>query len=222
MITGIFIHGAYLGGVFAAIELGIPAGLTAIIVGLQPLATAMIAIYLCNETIEKSQWLALCLGLLGLILVVSTSLDISGVSNYALGFAFIALIGITLGTLYQKRFCQNQAMLPSVLWQYVASLLLFFPIAYVQDTTPIQWQLPFVLTLLWLIFVLSVAAILLLMYMVKHGNAAKVTSYFYLVPPVTAIEAWLLFDETLSTSSMIGMLLCAFSVFVVINAAKTK
>jgi len=220
MITGLFIHGAYLGGVFAAIELGIPAGLTAIIVGLQPLFTAIIAMYLLNETVNRPQWLALVLGLVGLTLVVSASLDISGVSISALGSAFIALVGITLGTLYQKRFCQNQAMLPSVLWQYIASLLVFAPIAWLQDSAAIQWQLPFIFSLAWLILALSVTAILLLMYMVKHGDSAKVTAYFYLVPPVTAVEAWLLFDEQLSFVSILGMSLCALSVFVVINTAK--
>jgi len=218
MITGLLIHGAYLGGVFAAIEFGIPAGLTAIIVGLQPLFTAMVAIFLFKESIKKSQWLALNFGLLGLVLVVSASLELSGVSILALGFAFIALLGITFGTLYQKRFCQKQPMLPSVLWQYIASLLLFAPISIFQNTAPIQWELPFILSLVWLIFGLSVAAILLLMYMVKHGDATKVTAYFYLVPPMTAIEAFVLFDETLSLTSMFGMVLCALSVFVIIKA----
>jgi len=220
MITGILIHGGYLGGVYGAIELGAPAGLTAIIVGLQPLFTAMIAIYLLNEKIARIQWLALTLGLVGLVLVVSASLDVSRITTMALGLTFVALIGITFGTLYQKRYCQNQPLLPSVLWQYIASLLVFLPVALIQSSKPIQWELPFILSLLWLIIVLSVVAILLLMYMVKQGDAAKVTSYFYLVPPVTALEAWLMFGETLSLTSIFGMLLCAISVFVVIKVAK--
>lgn len=215
MVTGLLIHGAYLGGVFGAIEYGIPAGLTAIIVGLQPLFTAMLAVFIFKEKVNHWQWLALILGMSGLILVVSASLAITHVSKNALLLAFIALLGITFGTLYQKRFCQNQPLLPSVCWQYVASLLIFLPIVFVNDTQPITWNIEFILCLAWLVLALSVTAILLLMYMVERGDSSKVTAYFYLVPPATALEAWLLFDEQLALSSILGMVLCAISVYVV-------
>jgi len=215
MVTGLLIHGAYLGGVFAAIEAGIPAGLTAIIVGLQPLFTAMLAMFLLKAVVSRAQWIALFLGLAGLILVVSASLDLSNVSVDALFFAFVALVGITLGTLYQKQFCQKQPLLPAVCWQYIASLLVFVPLVFIGESQPIQWQLEFILSLTWLVLGLSVVAMLLLMYMVEQGGTAKVTAYFYLVPPVTAIETWLLFDEQLALSSIIGMALCALSVYVV-------
>lgn len=215
MVTGLFIHGAYLGGVFGAIENGIPAGLTAIIVGLQPLFTAILAIFIFKEIINRTQWLALVLGMIGLVLVVLASLDLSNVSINALFLAFIALVGITLGTLYQKKFCQNQPLLPSVCWQYIASLIIFIPMTFTGDSQPIIWNIEFILSLIWLVLALSVIAILLLMYMVEQGDSAKVTTYFYLVPPATAIEAWLLFDEQLAMSSIIGMVLCAISVYVV-------
>lgn len=214
-ITGLLIHGAYLGGVFSAIDRGIPAGLTAIIVGLQPLFTALIAIYLFKVTVSKIQWLALLLGLLGLVLVVAQSIELTGVSHQALVYALIALLGITIGTLYQKRYCQHQPLLPSVCWQYVASLLVFAPLALFGESTPIQWHIEFILSLTWLVLALSVAAMLLLMYMVEQGDAARVTAYFYLVPPATALEAWLLFDEQLAVSTIIGMTLCAVSVYVI-------
>jgi drug/metabolite transporter (DMT)-like permease len=221
MVTGVFIHGAYLGGVFGAIENGIPAGLTAIIVGLQPLFTAVLAIILFKEKINNVQWLALILGMIGLTLVVLASLDLSNVSINALLLAFIALLGITLGTLYQKRFCQSQPLLSSVCWQYIASLGIFIPMTFTGDSQPIIWNIEFILSLTWLVLALSVIAILLLMYMVEQGDSAKVTAYFYLVPPATAIEAWLLFDEQLAISSVFGMLLCAISVYVV-NKRKQK
>ncbi len=214
-VTGLLIHGAYLGGVFGAIEYGIPAGLTAIIVGLQPLFTALIAISLFKSTVTKTQWLALVLGLLGLVLVVAQSLELTGMSHQALVYALVALLGITIGTLYQKHYCQNQPLLPSVCWQYVASLLVFTPLALFDESTPIQWHIEFILSLAWLVLALSVAAILLLMYMVEQGDAARVTAYFYLVPPATALEAWLLFDEQLAVITIIGMALCAVSVYVV-------
>ncbi|MCO4798243.1 MAG: DMT family transporter [Colwelliaceae bacterium] len=215
MVTGVLIHGAYLGGVFGAIEFGIPAGLTAIIVGLQPLFTATLAIFIFKENITKAQWFALCFGLAGLVLVVSASLELTNVSIIALGFAFIALIGITLGTLYQKRYCQKQPLLTSVCWQYVASLLIFMPLSFMGEQQPVVWHVEFIFSLAWLVLALSVIAILLLMYMVEQGDASKVTTYFYLVPPTTAIEAWLLFDEQLSILSVFGMVLCAVSVYIV-------
>jgi drug/metabolite transporter (DMT)-like permease len=215
MVTGLLIHGAYLGGVFGAIEYGIPAGLTAIIVGLQPLFTAMLAVFIFKEKVNRWQWLALVLGMSGLMLVVSASLAFTHVSINALLLAFIALMGITFGTLYQKRFCQKQPLLPSVCWQYIASLVIFLPIVFVSDTQPITWNIEFILCLAWLVLALSVTAILLLMYMVEQGDSSKVTAYFYLVPPATALEAWLLFDEQLAVSSVLGMILCAISVYVV-------
>ncbi|XQW83706.1 DMT family transporter [Thalassotalea piscium] len=214
MLTGLLIHGAYLGGVFGAIEYGISAGVTAIIVGLQPLLTAFIAMYLFKESLAKKQWLALTIGLLGIGLVVLNQVDLSQVSTHALMYAFIALFGITIGTLYQKRFCQNQPLLPSILWQYIASLAVFLPIAYIQAAPAVNWQPEFIMALLWLIIGLSVVSILLLLYMIEHGAASKVSSYFYLVPAVTAFEAWLLFDETLSIVSLLGMVLCVASVYV--------
>ncbi|MBB6543998.1 DMT family transporter [Thalassotalea piscium] len=215
MVTGVLIHGAYLGGVFAAIEHGIPAGVTAIIVGLQPLLTAFIAMYLFKELLSRTQWLALAIGVLGIALVVSSQVDLSKVSVGALIYAFIALLGITVGTLYQKKFCQHQPLLPSVLWQYIASLAVFLPLAYVQAAPQVSWQPEFIYTLLWLVIALSAVSILLLLYMIEHGAASKVASYFYLVPPATAFQAWLLFDERLSLVSIIGMIICVASVYVI-------
>lgn len=221
-ITGVLIHGAYLGGVFSAIELGMPAGLAVIIVGLQPLATALLAIAVFNAAVSKLQWLALCLGFIGLVCVLGSSLTFKNISVPAVFSVLIALIGITLGTVYQKRYCQGQALLPSVFWQYVASLLVFIPIAFFEPIQPIQWSFTFVLTLAWLVFALSVVAVLLLLYMVEQGEASKVTAYLYLVPPVTALEAWLLFDEKLSVLTMLGMLMCVVSVYWVMNTKKAE
>lgn len=222
MVTGVLIHGAYLGGVFGAIEYGIPAGMTAIIVGLQPLLTAGLSIYLFKASVNKAQWIALFTGLVGLVLVVFSGIAVEQVNLTALSFAVVALLGITLGTLYQKRYCHQQSMLPSVLWQYVASLLVFAPIALMQTSKPIEWHPEFIFALAWLVLALSVASILLLLYMIKEGDAAKVTSYFYLVPPTTALQAWLLFDEQISVYSMMGMVLCAVSVYVVIRRPSTS
>lgn len=216
-VTGLLIHGAYLGGVFGAIEYGVPAGLTAIIVGLQPLLTALLAVLVLTARVSNSQWFALALGFFGLMCVIGSSVLVSDINTHATWYAFLALFGITLGTLYQKRFCQGQPLLPAVFWQYVASLLVFLPIAYLEPSQTIDWNINFVLSLAWLVLALSVVAIMLLLYMVEQGEASKVTAYLYLVPPATALEAWLLFDEQLSSISIIGMFLCAFSVYWVMN-----
>ncbi len=217
MVTGLLIHGAYLGGVYSAIELELPAGLTAIIVGVQPLLTALIAVFVLNEKMNRVQWGALLLGLVGLIMVVSGGLQFQNISYQAILFAVFALFGITTGTIYQKRFCQNQPLLPSVFWQYLACLFVFVGISYWQQPSAIEWNIEFVLSLTWLVLALSVAAILLLLYMIKQGDAAKVSTYFYLVPPMTAIEAWYLFGESLSLTMLFGMSLCAVSVFIVVK-----
>lgn len=217
LVTGALIHGAYLGGTFSGIELGVPAGLTAILVGLQPLLTALLAIFVFNATVTRVQWFALLLGFVGLVCILGSSLAIQGVSVTAITYTLFALLGITIGTLYQKKFCQGQALLPSVFWQYVASLFVFLPIAYFEPVRPVDWNITFVLTLTWLVLALSVVAILLLMYMIEQGEASKVTAYLYLVPPATALEAWLLFDETLSLLSIVGMLACVLSVYWVMN-----
>lgn len=223
MVTGLLIHGAYLTGVFFAIEQGMPAGLTGIIVGFQPLLTAILAVRVLDEKLSKVQWLAILVGLAGLILVVSGGINVATVTSWGITLTLFALFGITLGTIYQKRYCQNQALLPSVFWQYVPCLFLFTFIAGTETAVDVQWTTPFILSLAWLVIALSVIAILLLLYMIENGGAAKVTAYFYLVPPLTAFEGWFLFDESLSVKTILGMLLCAFSVFMVFRkSAKVK
>ncbi len=217
MITGLLIHGAYLAGVNIALKSGLPAGLSAIIVGLQPLLTALLAMIVLKEKLKPIQWAALGLGLAGLMMVVSNSLSMSGISLSAIGFAVMALFGITIGTLYQKKHCQNQPMVTSVFWQYFACAFVFGAMSYYQDGGEIVWRFELIASLAWLVFGLSVAAILLLMYMIEQGDASKVTAYFYLVPPVTALEAWWIFDETLSIAMVVGMAICALSVFLVIR-----
>ena len=221
-VTGALIHGAYLGGTFSGIELGVPAGLTAILVGLQPLLTALLAIFVLNATVTRVQWFALTLGFVGLICVLGSSLTLKSISVTAISYTLLALLGITIGTLYQKRFCQGQALLPSVFWQYIASLLVFLPIAYLEPMRPVEWNITFIITLTWLVLALSVVAILLLLYMIEQGEASKVTAYLYLVPPVTTLEAWLLFDEQLSWLSVIGMFACTASVYWIMNTGNKK
>ncbi|MGL6215142.1 DMT family transporter [Billgrantia desiderata] len=209
-VSGLLVHGAYLGGVFYGIYLGMPAGLTALLVGLQPLLTATLAGPMLGERIAATQWLGLALGLLGITLVLGSKLDpgaalFQGFGLGALACVLVALTGITLGTLYQKRFCTGMPLLSGTVVQYLSSGALLGLGALLLEERHVEWTLTFVLTLGWLVLVLSIAAILLLMALIRRGEASRVASLFYLVPPVTALQAWWLFDERLPLTALAGM-----------------
>lgn len=221
-ISGLLVHGAYLGGVFYGIYLGMPAGLTSLLVGLQPLLTATLAGPLLGERIAASQWLGLGLGLAGITLVLGSKLD-PGATLFddfglgALASVLVALGGITLGTLYQKRFCTAMPLLSGTGVQYIAASALFGLAALTFEERHIEWNLTFTLTLAWLVMVLSIAAILLLMALIQRGEASRVASLFYLVPPVTALQAWWLFDEQLSTVALTGMAITVAGVLLAVR-----
>lgn len=209
IITGLLIHGAYLGGVFAAIKWGMPTGITAIIVGIQPLLTALLAWQFMGNRLNSWQWAGLGLGFAGVVAVLLTSgkqteAHITGPSLFA---AVTALFGISIGTLYQKRFGPGVNLLAGSIWQYIGAAMLTGLLAFTFEDRVVVWDIHLILALTWLIFGLSVSAILLLMYMIREGETARVVSYFYLVPPVAALEAWLLFDEKISlvTATAIGI-----------------
>ena len=209
-VSGLLVHGAYLGGVFYGIYLGMPAGLTALLVGLQPLLTATLAGPMLGERIAATQWLGLALGLLGITLVLGSKLDpgaalFQGFGLGALACVLVALTGITLGTLYQKRFCTGMPLLSGTVVQYLSSGALLGLGALLLEERHVEWTLTFVLTLGWVVLVLSIAAILLLMALIRRGEASRVASLFYLVPPVTALQAWWLFDERLPLTALAGM-----------------
>ncbi|ELV8656102.1 DMT family transporter [Vibrio vulnificus] len=218
-VVGLGIHGFYLGGTYWAISLGMPAGLSSLLVGIQPILTALILVVTVQERFRFSQWLGLALGLLGISLVLSGKMDwqTEAHKTLAITLCLIALVGITLGTLYQKRFCHGVDMVGGTMVQYLAATCLFLPFAWQFETMQVQWTTTFILTLVWLVVVLSCAAILLLLYMVKNGAASSVASVFYLVPPVTALQAWLMFGESFDTKAMVGFLLAAVAVYLVVR-----
>jgi len=221
-VSGLLVHGAYLGGVFYGIYQGMPAGLTALLVGLQPLLTAALAGPLLNERLGKAQWLGLVLGLAGIALVLGGKLDpgetlFQGFGIGALASVLVALAGISLGTLYQKRYCTGMPLLSGTVVQYLATSALVGLGALVFETREIEWTPTFMLTLGWLVLVLSISAILLLMALIRRGEASRVASLFYLVPPVTALEAWWLFDERLPPLSLLGMAIAIAGVVLVVR-----
>ncbi|UYG08544.1 DMT family transporter [Halomonas sp. M4R1S46] len=209
-VSGLLVHGAYLGGVFYGIELGMPAGLASLLVGLQPLLTAALSGPLLGERLVPRQWLGLVVGLVGVALVLGGKRDpgtalFAGFGVAALGAVVVALVGISLGTLYQKHFCAGMPLLGGTVAQYLGAGALLGLGALTFETRAIDWTPTFLLTLGWLVLVLSISAILLLMTLIERGEASRVASLFYLVPPATALEAWWLFDERLPALSLIGM-----------------
>jgi len=218
MVTGLLIHGVYLGGVFQAIKWEIPIGLTAMIIGLQPLGMAFIAGIILHERIIRKQWIGLIIGFLGLYLVLFEKFDLA-IEGFFTGFSFLAvlavfgsLVGISLGTIYQKRFCSDMDLISGTLIQYLGAFILCIIMSLCFETGDILWTNAFMITLAWQVFGLSIGAVLLLMTMIKQDALARVGSYFYLVPVLVAIQAWYLFDETMNFISIIGVLLIVFAV----------
>ncbi len=219
-ITGLLVHGCYLGGVFYAIQDGMPAGLTALVVGLQPLVTAVAAVIVLREAIAMRQWFGLVLGLVGVSLVLLEKMggtaQVASFPLWTLLWAVIALIGISIGTVYQKRFCQGVELVPGAFIQYCAAACLFAAGAFAFETRVVSWDVQLLLAMGWLVLGLSVGAILLLMQLIRRGAASQVASLFYLVPPVTALQAYILFDERLGALALCGGLFSILGVALVV------
>lgn len=216
-MAGLLVHGGYLGGVFSAIHQGLPAGLTALIVGLQPLLTAVAAGVWLGERITPRQWLGFVLGLVGVALVVWDKVGVTALRPTGLGLAVVALVSITAGTLYQKRYCGGVDFRTAGAIQYTAAGLALFALAAATETGQIQWTGEFVFALAWLSLVLSVGAISLFYALIRRGEAARVSSLFYLTPPVTALMAFGLFGETLAPLAVAGMALAAVAVAMIVR-----
>jgi len=216
-ITGLLVQAMYLGGVFIAIHFGLPAGIAALVVGMQPLLTALGAGWLLREKVSGAQWLGLCLGFVGVALVVGARSAQDEASFSEVGVMLIpvivALIAITMGTLYQKRFCPGFDLRTGSVIQFVPSLILTLVIATQVETMEVEWSGEFVFALLWLVVVLSLGAISLLNLLIRSGSAVNVASLFYLTPPTTALLAWLLFDETLNSVALVGMAIAVTGVW---------
>ena len=212
--AGLLIHALYLGGVFVAISQGLPAGVVSLLVGLQPLLTAVFAGVIVGERVSGRQWLGLSLGLTGAILILSGRLS-GGFGWAGVLPALLALLGITFGTLYQKRFCPHFDWRSGATIQFGAAWLVTLPLAFLNETLQVQWTGEFVFALGWLVLVLSVGAIGLLNHLIRAGTSVNVASLFYLVPPSTAIIAWLIFGETLTWVQLAGLAVAVVGVALV-------
>ena len=213
--TGLMVHGLYLGGVFVAIENGLSAGLVALIVSLQPVLTSTVANRWLGERVVARQWCGLALGLAGVYLVLQAKIATGEATPLAWVAATVALVGITVGTLYQKRFGGGIDWRPALCIQYAAAGLLFCLGALAFETRVVHFTPQFLFALGWLVLVLSLGAVWLLYFLIRRAAATRVVSLFYLTPPVTALLAWALFDERLSPLSLLGMTVCVAGVFLV-------
>lgn len=221
-VAGLLVHATYLGGVFVAISQGLPAGVSSLVVGVQPLLTAVGAGWVLGEAVRPRQWLGLVLGLIGVVLVLSSRLPGAGLDLDTLGqivhlpglfSAVIALLGITVGTLYQKRHCPTFDFRTGAVAQFLPCLVVTGLLAHFTETRSIEWTGSFVFALSWLVLVLSLGAIGLLNYLIRSGTAVNVASLFYMVPPCTAVIAWLLFGESLTPLAIGGMGLAMWGVY---------
>lgn len=211
-VAGLLVHGVYLGGVFVSISKGLPAGVASLVVGIQPLLTAVGAGWLLKEAVLARQWLGLVLGFVGVTMVVSGKLG-SGFGLDALWPALAALAGITVGTLYQKRFCHSFDWRTGAIAQFLPTAIATAAAVSLTEDFRVDWAPDFIFALAWLVLVLSVGAISLLNMLIRRGSAVNLASLFYLVPPCTALIAWLLFDERLAGMALVGMALAVWGVY---------
>jgi len=212
--AGALMHGVYLGGVFWAIHHGMPAGLSALIVGLQPLITALLAGKILGEEILPRHWAGLAAGFAGTVIVLLPKLGAldSGVTFGTLTASLVAVAGMSAGTIWQKRHATGGDLVTGTFYQYLGGAFVMALAALAFETGKITITGELIFALAWLVFVLSIGAIFLLMIMIRDGELSKVASHFYLVPAVTALIAWALFGEELMPVQIVGMGIAAFGV----------
>jgi len=220
-VAGLLLQAGYLGGVWAAIKLGMPAGLTALIVGMQPVLTAAAA-PLIGEQVRPRQWLGFVLGLLGVALVVQAKLHLAGLSAAGIALCVFALVCITAGTMYQKRWCPGFDLRTGTVVQFGATVAVLLPLAVVLEDldwrfSGVTWSIDFVVAWLWSVFALSIGAIFLLFTLIRRSRATDVTSLLYLTPPTTAVMAWILFGESFSPLALAGMAVAVLGVAFVVR-----
>ncbi len=227
-VTGVLMHACYLGGVWAAVKSGMGSGLTALIVGLQPVLTALWLSSMAKSNVGGSshvsarQWAGLALGLVGLVMVVSRKLGAGDEVHWqSMVLAVGALLGITVGTLYQKRFVAPCDVRTANVVQLGAALALTLPLTLL-EVEPMQWNLQLAGAMAWSVLALTLGGSSLLYLLIQRGAAASVTSLMYLVPPVTALLAWLLFSEPVTLVTLLGTVVTAIGVSLVVRTAPAQ
>jgi len=220
IVVGISLHGIYLGGVFIAISRGMPVGLSALVVGLMPVIAALAAGPLLGERVSRVQWTGIAMGFAGLVMVVHDKTGVSGASAWAwdwvaMALVVAALLGLSFGNLYQKRFGGTHDIRTATIWQFIGALVFVAVLAFVLEDIRLEWTIGFTGALAWLVLVQSVAGIYVLMYIIRHGEISRVAALYYLTPPITAVLGYLLFGEAMSFIEIIGIAITALGVALV-------
>lgn len=212
-IAGCLIHGVYLSALFWAVHHGLPAGMSGLVAGLQPMLTTLIAALLLGERASGRQWLGLLIGFVGVAMVVGPKFSgHSGVDPQSLAAAFVAVLAISAGTVWQKRFGTAADLKTGTAVQYIAAAALTAICAFTFETRVMVWSPQLIFALVWLTLAISIGAILALLVMIREGAMSKVASLFYLVPGTAAIMAYLIFGETLGPIQIAGMVVTTFGV----------
>ena len=215
VIVGLLVHASYLAGVMWALRAGMTSGVSALIVSLQPILTAVLAGIALGEVVTKRHWFGLALGLVGTALVVGPKLALAantGITGPTLISAAIALVAITCGTIYQKRYASGIDLVSGATWQYGGALMVMAPMALMFETRHVDWTPGVVGALVWLVLVLSLGAMSLLMMLIRENAVSRTSALFYLVPGVTAVMAYLMFDERLDAVQLVGLVVVTIAV----------
>ena len=214
LIAGALMHGGYLGAVFWAIKHGMPAGISALIVGLQPLVTALLAGAVLGDKILPRQWLGLAVGFAGVVIVLSPKIGVaaSGITGATLAAGFFSVASMSAGTIWQKRNVASADLFTGTLYQYLGGALPMVLGSFLLETRILTWNGELLFAMVWLVLVLSIGAIFLLMVLIREGEMAKVASLFYLVPAVTAVIAYFLFGEEMTPVQIAGIVVATIGV----------
>jgi drug/metabolite transporter (DMT)-like permease len=218
MMAGVLLHGGYLAGVWWAVAEGLPAGLSGLITAAQPLLTALLAAPLLGERVTRRQWYGICAGFVGIVLVLAPRLaavDMTAFATAALPMLanLGATVSVTLGTFYQKRFAAGADLRTGTCLQFIGALALVAPLALATETLRFDPTMTLLASLAWSVLMMSIAAIALLLLMIRHGEVSRIAALIYLVPPLTALEAYFLFGESLSAVQIVGMAVTATGVW---------
>jgi drug/metabolite transporter (DMT)-like permease len=220
-VSGILIHACFIGGVFSAINIGVDISIAALIAGSQPLLTAIFVVLFFGETLNRLQWLGFVVGFAGLAMVVVKSVEIDALTATGIAACLLGLFGITIGAIYQKRYVVGTDLLTGSAIQFAFALVPCVLWALMFETGTIDWNLTVGLALAWLCLVLSIGAISILLFLIREGAASRVSSLFYLVPPVTALQGYWFFGESLAMIQVVGISVAALGVALINYTPKT-
>jgi drug/metabolite transporter (DMT)-like permease len=212
-ISGILFHGLYLGGCFYSFSIGVPASISALIVSMQPILTNILAGPILKEKVTWKQWLGIILGFLGTILVLGFEVGAS-IPIYGLISTLVALIAATIGTLWQKKLSLNLPLSVSNFYQAVGASIFLFIVMILFENPFINFNSTFILSMSWQILAVSFGAFTILMYLIKIGSASKTSNLFFLIPPVSALMAWLFLDEQIYINDIFGLIICSVGVYI--------